>query len=65
MKGLNLAYFVEKGTTEMLIGDRSRLKQILINLLNNAIKFTEIGQVTIRVKSIKRGEFFFSLRSRL
>jgi two-component system sensor histidine kinase/response regulator len=54
MKGLNIACFIDKNTTEMLIGDRSRLKQILINLLNNGIKFTEKGEVIIKVKTIEQ-----------
>jgi signal transduction histidine kinase len=50
-KGLNMAYIIEKDTFEAVVGDPARLKQILINLLNNAIKFTEIGEITLLVKT--------------
>ena len=55
IKGLNITYFLEHDTSEIVIGDRSRLKQILINLLNNAIKFTHLGEISIRVKKVSKG----------
>jgi signal transduction histidine kinase/DNA-binding response OmpR family regulator len=48
-KGLELASFVDMRWPTHLIGDPDRLRQILINLLNNAIKFTQYGSVTLRV----------------
>ncbi len=48
-KGLDLAYLIESGTPETVAGDVTRLRQILINLLNNAVKFTEHGEVVIAV----------------
>ena len=48
-KGLELAYLIEPGTPETIAGDVTRLRQILINLLNNAVKFTEQGEVVISV----------------
>ncbi|MCP3962075.1 MAG: response regulator [bacterium] len=53
-KGLDLAYWIDEGTPEMIIGDGARVRQILVNLLSNGVKFTESGQVFVQISVKKR-----------
>jgi GAF domain-containing protein/CheY-like chemotaxis protein/HPt (histidine-containing phosphotransfer) domain-containing protein len=48
-KGLEITYGIEPGTPETAVGDASRLRQILLNLLNNAVKFTDEGEIAVHV----------------
>jgi PAS domain S-box-containing protein len=50
-KGLNLAYTIENNVPEFIIGDPTRLRQILGNLLNNAVKFTKQGEIKLTVSA--------------
>jgi PAS domain S-box-containing protein len=50
-KGLDIAYLFEPGTPSAIVGDVTRLRQILVNLLNNAVKFTAQGEVVVQVAS--------------
>jgi signal transduction histidine kinase/CheY-like chemotaxis protein/ligand-binding sensor domain-containing protein len=53
-KGLELLFALPPGLPTALVGDPSRLGQILLNLSNNAVKFTERGEVTVAVAEAAR-----------
>jgi PAS domain S-box-containing protein len=55
-KGLSLRHGVDPRVPDELIGDGGRLRQILINLMGNAVKFTERGSVELEVSSAARLE---------
>jgi PAS domain S-box-containing protein len=48
-KGLDLAYHIDQRVPTTLVGDVTRLRQILVNLISNAVKFTKEGEVTVTV----------------
>ena len=52
-KGLVTEYVIEGHVPTMILGDPTRISQILINLLNNAVKFTEKGRIRITVSAKK------------
>ncbi len=53
-KGIEFIFDIDSHVPTMLFGDSLRLKQVLINLTNNAIKFTQKGQVVLRTELLKR-----------
>lgn len=59
-KGLGFRYEIESSVPTSLYGDVYRIKQIMINIINNAIKFTEIGHVVI-VISYNDGDLIISI----
>ena len=54
-KGLEFKLHIDPSIPSMLCGDEVRLKQILINLLNNAVKYTSEGSVTLSVRCERQG----------
>lgn len=54
-KDLNLAMTIEPGTAEAWMGDALRIRQVLANLVSNAIKFTASGSVDLQIRSYPGG----------
>jgi len=52
LKGLELSLEIDSATPEWLVGDPIRVRQILLNLISNALKFTEQGGVSVRLSPL-------------
>jgi signal transduction histidine kinase/CheY-like chemotaxis protein/HPt (histidine-containing phosphotransfer) domain-containing protein len=60
-KGLEFALEIAPDVPDALIGDAGRLRQVISNLVGNAIKFTETGEVVLRVEVASRDEDWAAL----
>jgi len=61
-KGVGLALKLPEETIPQMVGDQSRLRQILFNILGNAVKFTEEGQVVLSAEILSESGKFIKMR---
>lgn len=61
-KGLTLTYNIDTNIPTPLIGDRVRLNQVLTNLIGNAIKFTEKGEISFTAKLVEKNKEISTIR---
>ena len=53
--GIELVYYIDQDVPEQIVGDTKRLRQVLMNLVENAVKFTSQGEIFIGVHSVSPG----------
>ncbi len=61
-KGLDLTLVVERGTPRIVSADPTRVRQVLVNLLTNAVKFTDVGSVAVQVAPVDASAVVLEVR---
>lgn len=61
-KYLDLNFNIAPDIPEYIISDERKLRQILLNLISNSLKFTDEGNVTINIKLVEENSLFFSVK---
>jgi len=61
-KGLDLLYYIEPDVPADIIGDSTRFRQILLNLISNGIKFTNKGEIEITVEKVSSIDGVYTLK---
>ncbi|MCL7999945.1 response regulator [Brucella sp. 21LCYQ03] len=61
-RNVDVNFHIDQDVPERLVGDEMRLGQVLLNLMSNAIKFSENGSVTLRVSGTSKGAIDYNLQ---
>lgn len=60
-KNIQLNFYIDQSCPPAFIGDTDKIRQVLLNLIGNAIKFTERGEVSVKVRAIQKQINFYDL----
>lgn len=60
-KSLHLETTIDQSLPQFVIGDPARVRQVLLNLIGNSVKFTEKGQIQVRVKTKSRNDDYITV----